>query len=149
MDTNLKFASKIRFYMLIWRTDEYEPTRKISALIALRKLNLPTRMRSNPLGLHVWYLVRTFVSFHTLCVWTMKALARGGCTVSPEPSLFACAISTIISWAGSNYLLIFIKYPPYLCHWLYRISGFGVAQKWTVRTHFISSQLFLITRLFI
>ena len=25
------------------------------AFIALRKLNLQTRMRSNPLGLHVWY----------------------------------------------------------------------------------------------
>ena len=30
-----------------------EPTHEIMALIALRKLNLQTRMRSNPLGLHV------------------------------------------------------------------------------------------------
>ena len=29
-----------------------EPTHEIMALIALRKLNLQTRMRSNPLGLH-------------------------------------------------------------------------------------------------
>ena len=72
------------------------------ALIALRKLNLQTRMRSNPLGIHVWYLVKPFVYFHTLCVRTAKALARlRGWTDSPEPSLFAYAIRTIISWAGS------------------------------------------------
>ena len=68
----------------------------------LRKLNLQTRIRSKPLGLHVWILVRHFVYFHTLGVRIAKALARRrGCTVSPEPSLVACAISTIISWAGS------------------------------------------------
>ena len=40
----------------------------------------------------------------TLCVRTAKALARlRRCAVSPEPSLFAYAISTIISWAGSNW----------------------------------------------
>ena len=54
----------------------FGPTHEIMALIALRKLNLQTRMRSNPLGLHIWYLVRPFVYFHTLCVWTAKALAR-------------------------------------------------------------------------
>ena len=31
----------------------YEPTREIMALIARRKLNLQTRMRSHPLGLHI------------------------------------------------------------------------------------------------
>ena len=31
----------------------YEPTHEIMALIALRKLNFQTRMRSNPLRLHV------------------------------------------------------------------------------------------------
>ena len=31
----------------------FEPTHEIMALIALRKLNLQTRMRINPLGLHV------------------------------------------------------------------------------------------------
>ena len=80
----------------------YEPTHEVMALIALRKLNLQTRMRSNPLGLHVWFLVEPFVYVHTLCVRTAKALARlRGCAVSPEPSLFAFAISNIISWAGS------------------------------------------------
>ena len=41
----------------------------------------------------------------------MKALVRlRGCAGSPEPSLFAYAISTIISWAGSNiYKLYFYK----------------------------------------
>ena len=73
----------------------YEPTHEIMALIALRKHNLQTRMRSNPLGLHVWFLVRSFVYFHTLFVRTAKALARlRGCAVSPEHSLFAYAIST-------------------------------------------------------
>ena len=46
------------------------------ALIALCKLNLQTRMRSSPLGLHVWFLVRPFVCGHTLYVRTAKALAR-------------------------------------------------------------------------
>ena len=76
----------------------YEPTHEIMALIVLRKLNLQTRMRSNPLGTHVCFLVRPFFYFHTLCVRIAKALTRlCGCAVSPEPSLFVCAISTIIS----------------------------------------------------
>ena len=51
------------------------------------------------MGLHVWVLVRPFVYFHTLCVRTAKALA------TPEPSLFAYAISTIISWTVSYVVL--------------------------------------------
>ena len=75
-----------------------EPPHEIMALIVFRKLNLQTRMRSHPLELHVWFLVRPFVYFHTLCLRTAKALARRrGCAVSPEPSLFAYAVSTIIS----------------------------------------------------
>ena len=59
-------------------------------------------MRSNPVGLDVWFLVRPFVYFHTLCVRTAKALVRlPECAGSPEPSLVAYVISTIISWAGS------------------------------------------------
>ena len=77
------------------------------------KLNLQTCTRSNPLSLHVWLLVRPFVYFHTLCVRTAKALARlGRCEVSPEPSLFAYAISTIISWAGSNGIFLFSFLSP-------------------------------------
>ena len=72
------------------------------ALIALHNFNLQTCMRSNPLGLHVWFSVRPFIYFHTLCLQTAKALVRlGGCAVSAKSSLFAYAISTIISWAGS------------------------------------------------
>ena len=53
------------------------------------------------------FLVRPFIYFHTLCVRTAKALARlRGCAVSLEPSLVACVISIIISWAGSFYYCI-------------------------------------------
>ena len=60
-------------------------------------------MHSHPVWLVVWFLVRPFVYFHTLCVQTAKALARlRRCAGSPKPSLVAYVISTIISWAGSN-----------------------------------------------
>ena len=75
-------------------------------LFVLFKLILRTRMHSHPVGLDVWFLVAPFVYFHTSCVWTAKALARlRGCAGSPEPSLVAYVISTIISWAGSNGIL--------------------------------------------
>ena len=56
--------------------DINEPTHEIMALIALRKLNLYTRMRSHPMGLHVLFSVRSFGYFYTLCVRTAKALVR-------------------------------------------------------------------------
>ena len=63
---------------------------------------LQTCMRSHPMGQDVWFLVGPFVYFHTSCVRTAKALARlRRCAGSPEPSLVAYVISTIISWAGS------------------------------------------------
>ena len=72
------------------------------ALFFLRKLILQTHMHSHPVGLDVWYLVGSFVYFHTSCVRTAKALARlRECAGSPEPSLVAYVISTIISSAGS------------------------------------------------
>ena len=72
-------------------------------LFVLCKLILQTRMRSHPVGLDVWFLVGPFVYFYTFCVRTAKALSRlRGCAGSPEPSLVAYVISTIISWAGSN-----------------------------------------------
>ena len=72
------------------------------ALFVLRTHILQTRMRSHPVELHVCFLVGLFVYFNTLYVRTAKALARlRRCTGSPEPSLFAYLISTIISWAGS------------------------------------------------
>ena len=72
------------------------------ALFVLRKLIFQTRMHSHPVGLDAWFLVGPFIYFHTSCVRTANALAwLRGCTGSPEPSLVACVISTIISWAGS------------------------------------------------
>ena len=72
------------------------------AFFVLRKLFLQSRMRSHPMGLDVWFLVGHFVYFQTSCVRTAKALASlRGCAGSPEPSLVAYVISTIISWAGS------------------------------------------------
>ena len=74
-------------------------------LFILRKLILQTRMGSHPVGLDVWFLVGPVVYFHTSFVRTAKALVRlGGCAGSPEPSLVACVINTIISWAGSFFL---------------------------------------------
>ena len=73
------------------------------ALFNLRKLILQPRMRSHPVGLDVCFFVGPFVYCHTSCVRTAMALARlRGCAGSPEPSLVAYAISTIISRAGSN-----------------------------------------------
>ena len=80
-----------------------EPAHEIMALFVLRKLIFQTRMRSHPVGLDVWLLVGPFVYFHSSCVRTAKALVRlRGCAGSPEPSLVTCAVSTKISWAGSN-----------------------------------------------
>ena len=80
----------------------YEPTHEILALFVLRKFILQIRMRSHPVGLDVWFLVWPFVYFHSSCVRTAKALARlRRCAGSPEPSLVAYALSTIILWAGS------------------------------------------------
>ena len=60
------------------------------------KVILYTRMRSHPMGLHVWPLVGLFVYFLSSCVRTAKALVRlRGCAGSPEPSLLAYVISTI------------------------------------------------------
>ena len=74
-------------------------------LFVLRKLILQTHMRSHPLELDVWFLVGPFFYFHTSCVRTAKALARlrgrlwRDCAGSPEPSLVACVVSSIILWA--------------------------------------------------
>ena len=85
-----------------WTRFMIEPSHEIMALFVLRKLILQMRMRSHLLGLDVWFLVGPIVYFHTSCVQTAKALARlRGCAGSPEPSLVAYVISTIISWAGS------------------------------------------------
>ena len=75
-------------------------------LFVLRKLILQTCMRSHPVGLDIRFLVGPFVYFHTSCLRTAKALARlRRCAGSPEPSLVAYVISTIISWAGSYHVV--------------------------------------------
>ena len=80
----------------------FEPSHEIMALFVLLKLVLQMRINSHLMALDVWFLVRPFVYFHNLCLQTAKALARlRGCAGSPEPSLVAFVISTIISWAGS------------------------------------------------
>ena len=79
-----------------------ESCHEIMVIFVLCKLILKTCMHSHPVRLDVWFLVRPFVYFHTLCVRTAKALARlREYAGSPEPSLVAYVIRTIISWAGS------------------------------------------------
>ena len=78
------------------------PCHEIMVLFILHKPIFQMHMRSHPVGLDVWFLVWPFDYFHTSCVQTAKALARlHECAGSPEPSLVAFVISTIISWAGS------------------------------------------------
>ena len=80
----------------------FEPTHEIMVLFVLRKLILQTRMLSHPVGLDAWFLFWPFVYFHTSCVRTAKALViLRACAGSPEHSLVAYVISSIISWAGS------------------------------------------------
>ena len=79
----------------------FEPSHEIMVLFVLRKLDLQMCTCSHPVGLDVWFLVGFFVYCHTSCMRTAKALASCGCAGSPEPSLVAYVISTIISWAGS------------------------------------------------
>ena len=84
------------------RQTVYEPSHEIMAFSVLCKLILQTCMRSHPVGLDVWFLVGPFAYFHTSCVRTAKALAiLPACAGSPEPSLVAYVISTIISCTGS------------------------------------------------
>ena len=79
-----------------------EPAHEIMALCVLRKPILQMHMRNHPAGLDVWLFVRLFVYSYTLCVRTVKALTRlRGWAGSPEPSLLAYVISTVVWWAGS------------------------------------------------
>ena len=88
-------------YFLVPLKSLFEPSHEIMVLFVIRKLILQTRMRSHPVVLDVWYLIEPFVYFLTTCIRTAKALARlRGCAGSPESSLVAYLISTIISYAG-------------------------------------------------
>ena len=89
----------------------FEPCHEIMVLFVLRKPILQSRMRSHPVGLDVWFLVGPFVYFHISCVRTVKALARlRRCAGSPEHSLVAYVVSTIISWAESYSNLCLVWY---------------------------------------
>ena len=80
-----------------------EPAHEILALFPFRKFILQMHMPSHPVALDVWFFVWPVVYFPSLCVRTVKALARlRGCAGSPEPSLVAYVVSTKIAWAGSN-----------------------------------------------
>ena len=86
------------------------------ALFLLRKLNLQTGILSHPSTARCLIFCRTLCLFHTLCVRTAKALARlRGCTGSPEPSLIAYVIRTMISWAGSNSFFFFFWFTGGAC----------------------------------
>ena len=94
---------------------KYEQAHEIMTLFVLRKLILQTCMRSHPVWLYFWFLVRPFVYFHTSCIRTAKALARlRRCAYSLEPSLVAYVISTIISCAGSKNVRIYVDWKSHL-----------------------------------
>ena len=106
---HMQFYSKCRASAIVFSYFEsFEPAHEIIVLFVLRKLILLTRMCSHPVGLAVGCLVWPFMYFHTSCERTVKALARlRECAGSPEPSLVAYVISTIISWAGSFWVILF------------------------------------------
>ena len=92
--------SRAMWFLITWLCGKrLEPCHEI---IVLRKLFIQMLIHSHPVGLNVWFLFWPFIYFHTSCVRTAKALARlRGCAGSPEPSLVAYVISTIISWVSS------------------------------------------------
>ena len=98
--------SEINSVELSWRLQldkglkSIEPSHEIMVLFVLRKLILQTSMRNHPVWLGVWLLVGPFVYFHTSCVRTAKPLVRLRGYGSPEPSLVAHVISTIMSWVA-------------------------------------------------
>ena len=111
---------------------EYEPSHEIMVLSVLHKLILQMRMRSHPVGATCLILVGPFVYFHTSCVRTTKVLARlCGSAGSPEPSLVAYVISTIIScesaWTPLEInLRVFMGYP------------------WVINHHFVIRSYFIL-----
>ena len=62
--------------------------------------------RARPVGLGVWFLVRSFVFFRALCVRAAGALVGlGGCAGSPGPSLVAYVrCHGLMSWLSGVYL---------------------------------------------
>ena len=116
--TSLQFCSRVFSKTSAAKTEQcnpryflFEPCHENMVLSVLRKLIHQTPMHSHPVRPDVWFLVGPCVYFHTSCVWTAKDLVRlHGRAGSPEPSLVAYVISTIISWAGSFFLKFMIKF---------------------------------------
>ena len=83
-----------------------------------RKVILQTRMHSNLVGLDVWFLVRPFVYFHTLCMQTvwMRRLAWA------FAGHLCDEYHNLMSWLkGLRYTL---KYHTYACLWHGKHSSF-------------------------
>ena len=118
------------------------------ALFVLRKFILQTHMRSHPVGLDVWFFVGPFAYFHTSCVRTAKALARlRGCAGSPEPSLVAYVIRTIVSWAGSVtfylFSFVFLWVGLVTCDqwlWYFLVNGISIMHQHMAATNNPSQQ---------
>ena len=114
------------------RKSPFESTQEILALFILRKFILQIHMRSHPVGLDVWFLVRSFVYFHTSCVWTAKALARlRGCgrlcdkyhnlmswliSLQPTPShgITQCTTVVTVSPLQWSVIILFVFYQIYM-----------------------------------
>ena len=97
------------------------PCHEIMVPFILPKLILQTHKHSRATGQDLWFLVGPFAYFCSSCVWTAKALASLRISAgSPEPSLVAFVISTIISWAGS-----FISVKP-------KLIGVGDGSYWNI-----------------
>ena len=113
----IKISFSSQFGMFHETYQEFEPAHEIMALFVLCKLILQICMRSHPVGLDVWFLVWPFVYFHSSCRRTAKALVRlRGCAGSPEPSLVAYAIRTVISWAGKFTAARRLEHPEQSIH---------------------------------
>ena len=74
--THIAYYLRVRTAFLPSILPTFEPAHEIMALFVLRKLIRQTHLRSHPVGLDIWFLVRPFTYFHTSCVRTAKALAR-------------------------------------------------------------------------
>ena len=76
------YFSNLLMSLLLWLYDIFieehviEPCHKIMVLFVLRKLIHQMRMHSYLVGLYAWFLVGSFVYFHTSGVRTAKALVK-------------------------------------------------------------------------
>ena len=92
MHINFSLSVNVTWYTPI------QPAREIMALFVLQKLIFQMHMRSHPVGLDVWFLVGSFVYFHTSCVRT--ATAQEGCLCDKYHNLMCWLIclSGNVTW---------------------------------------------------